>query len=397
MPNYDAIRLAAIVAIVLLHTAANGVNRLAFDSADWWLANAVDSACRAGVPLFLMLTGALFLPRPQLPARPFYRRRWQRLALPLLGWSLFYLIWSAAKAHWKGQPYGLNDALDQLQSGAPYYHLWFIFMLVGIYALLPMLNRCWQRLSKGQQTVLTLSALLLQQSGHLFSFLLPLSAPEIVAATGFDIPWPLWFIGYLPYLLLGAWLAGRMPLVSKNAAANTTESTAANIAESTAQAAETSARKNSGQGATSVMTYGNTVLCLLLFAGISSAIALLYFGQRAAGLSEPFYYAYHRMSLPVLLAAIAAWQLLSTLRWQPGPLGQLICQHSLGIYCAHPLLLDLSNALSDLGNALLAQNPPLPYGLQLPLQAGLVLVGSLTLAMALAKLPAIPANNRSKV
>lgn len=332
MPNFDAIRLFATVAIVLLHTAANGVNRLPQGSPDWWLANVLDTACRAGVPLFLMLSGALLLNRSHQSAKQFYHNRLHKLALPLLLWSLFYLLWSALKAQIKQQPYGFETAAEQLLAGAPYFHLWFIFMLAGVYLLLPLLRRFWQQLTPAQQTQFCWLTLILQQSLHGLYFLLALPEP----------PWPLWAIGYLPYLLLGAWLT----------------------------------RPRQAAAARSPLLYGAALLLLI------SASALLYYWQREAGLSEPFYYSYHRMSLPVLLSALLLWQLLQPLPPLRSRLLQAIRRHSLGIYCAHPLFLDLTEfsrqQLEQAGAPL-----TLPYAGQLLLQVSLVLGASLLLSLFL--------------
>ncbi len=330
MPNFDAIRLFATVAIVLLHTAANGVNRLVSGSPDWWLANLIDSACRAGVPLFLMLSGALLLNRTHQSATQFYHNRLQKLALPVLLWSLFYLLWSALKAQIKQQPYGFENAADQLLAGAPYFHLWFIYMLAGVYLLLPPLRQFWQQLTPSQQTLFCWLALLLQQSLHGLYFLLALPEP----------PWPLWALGYLPYLLLGAWLT----------------------------------RPQQEKPATPLLS-GAALLVLI------SASALLYHWQRDAGLSEPFYYSYHRMSLPVLLSALLLWQLLQPLPPVRSRLLQAIRRHSLGIYCAHPLFLDLT----EYGRQQLAQagsTTLLPYAVQLLVQVSLVLGASLGICLS---------------
>ena len=168
MIHYDTIRLLAVIAIVLLHVAANGVNDLPFGSMNWWIANVIDSACRAGVPLFLMLSGALLLHKnhktKEQSVSEFYRRRWQRLAAPVLLWSLFYLAWTQLKAWWKNQPLTVDDTLRSALSGEPYFHLWYLYMLIGLYAVLPWFRLYWQRLSDKQQLWLLLGSIILQQS-----------------------------------------------------------------------------------------------------------------------------------------------------------------------------------------------------------------------------------------
>lgn len=325
MPNFDAIRLFATVAIVLLHTAANGVNRLPLHSAEWWQANLIDSACRAGVPLFLMLTGALFMHRTGQPAASFYQNRRQRLLWPLLCWSLFYLLWSGLKAGTKQQSFPAEQAWQQLVSGAPYFHLWFFFMLAGVYLVLPPLRGFWQRLSPVRQTLFCLAVLLLQQSLHGLYFLLALPEP----------PWPLWFIGYLPYLLLGALFAR--------------------------PATTTGAKRLPGW-----LLLGAFILLVL-------TIAQLYSWQRDAGLTEPFYYAYHRLSLPVLAAAVLLWMLLGRISHPLHPLLQILPRHSLGIYCLHPVFLDLTQfAKQHLATGI----QQWPYLCQLLLQSAIVLICS---------------------
>jgi len=152
----------------------------------------------------------------------------------------------------------------------------------------------------------------------------------------------LWAIGYLPYLLLGAWLT----------------------------------RPQHAAATRSPLLYG---VMLLLLIGAS---ALLYYWQREAGMSEPFYYSYHRMSLPVLLSALLIWQLLRPLPPIRSVMLHAIRRHSLGIYCAHPLFLDLT----EYGRQQLAQAGvplTLPYAGQLLLQVSLVLGASLLLSLLL--------------
>lgn len=380
MVNYDAIRLFAVVAIVVLHTAANGVTRLLLGSPDWWLANLLDSAARAGVPLFLMLTGALLLNRPAEPAAQFYRRRFHKLGMPLLLWSAFYLVWSALKAKVKQQPYQLDQAVDALLSGTPYFHLWFIFMLAGVYLVLPWLRLIWQPLCWRKRLLLTSCALLLQQSLHLTA-----------VSSGYwpALPWFCWFIAYLPYLLLGALLAQ-------------SASKAADTPISAPISAPIRAPHHSASSRLSTIL--PQTLLLLAFLTLTCITAWLYFSQQqlqqqiaptpfsqipfsqppflqrwpdlASWLSQaPIAYAYHRLSLPVLGLALLLWFLLGhnrlLARQSETVVGRFILKHSLGIYCVHPVLLDITTmALQKIGDGVIT------YPLQLALQVSLILLGS---------------------
>lgn len=310
-----------MLAIVALHVSANGVNRLPIASADWWLAESVNALCRAGVPLFLMLTGALLLPKQISDIAVFYRRRCYRLAPALVFWSLFYVLWSALKAQWKQQNYTLNDAAMAIVSGAPYFHLWFVYMLLGVYLVLPFLQRYWLRLLPAQKTRLLLSALVLQQVGVLLYFYLD----------GPAVPWPLWFIGYLPYVWLGAWLAERPVRASHH--------------------------------------LGSFVGWL----GFSAIIAGLFYYQHVSVGAEPFYYSHHRLSIPVLASALCLWHLLGASIVIPRYTAPLVAM-SLSIYCIHPIWLDVSTGLLAYWT--------LPYGVALCVQFFVVLAATIASAIS---------------
>lgn len=297
--NFDAIRLFALVAIVALHVSANGVNHLPFAHTDWWLATTVNAFCRASVPLFLMLTGALLLRHPICDHRQYFLHRWQRLSPALIGWSCFYLLWSAAKAFLKHQHYAWDDALAALASGTPYYHLWYVFMLIGIYTALPLLQKLWLSQSPNQRMLTACALVVLQQIGLFGYFIID----------GPSTPWPLWFIAYLPYVWLGAVLA--------------------NAWESLNQ-----------RGWNWTMIAAPT---LLFFISALTISYFRFFQQQTIG-EEPFYYSMHRLSLPVLVSAICLWMLLG--HTPPTavtkPLKLTMLPVSIHFYCCHPLYIDLT-------------------------------------------------------
>lgn len=134
----DALRIIAICAIVLLHVAGSYWYLLDVSSFDWAVINAYDCITRWGVPVFVMISGALFLDpeRPQ-PLRKLWTKNIPRLAALVVFWGLLYALvydwphtWSAESA---------SAFLHDLLFGTP--HLWFLFMLIGLYVIIPLL-RC---------------------------------------------------------------------------------------------------------------------------------------------------------------------------------------------------------------------------------------------------------------
>lgn len=135
----DVARIAAIIAVVVLHAVAVVVTRRYYSgigTATWWTANVVDSSVRWCVPVFIMISGALLLTPRQEGVRSFYQRRFNRIGIPLVVWSIFYLsidLFVKQTSDW-------SDALNRILAGKPSVHLYFLFVLAGLYALTPFLR-----------------------------------------------------------------------------------------------------------------------------------------------------------------------------------------------------------------------------------------------------------------
>ncbi|GAA3725991.1 surface polysaccharide O-acyltransferase-like enzyme [Spinactinospora alkalitolerans] len=134
----DMTRVAAMLAVILVHAFAPVVTTkyTDFGTVTWWTANAADSTIRWCVPVFIMISGALLLkPRPE-GLRVFYRRRFSRIGVPLAVWTIAYLTWD--RLYWSGISFA--DAVREVLSGNPALHLYFLFVLAGLYVLTPFLR-----------------------------------------------------------------------------------------------------------------------------------------------------------------------------------------------------------------------------------------------------------------
>ncbi|HSC79504.1 MAG TPA: acyltransferase family protein [Chitinolyticbacter sp.] len=138
-PQLDLIRVLATFAVVWLHVSANVViYRPDAASSAWWTANVADALVRWCVPVFVMLSGALLLPGAgQMSAADFYRKRLPRLLWPLVGWTAFYLALRAGTDPHFSWAQGWRDVVK----GVPYYHLWYLYMTLGLYLAAPFIAR----------------------------------------------------------------------------------------------------------------------------------------------------------------------------------------------------------------------------------------------------------------
>ncbi|WP_158685949.1 acyltransferase [Achromobacter spanius] len=131
--------MVSIYGVILIHSC--GVAFYAFGKSplsDWLSANALDSAVRVAVPLFVMISGAMLL-RPGMPvvSTGSILRRVLKVFIPLVFWSAAYLYRNNALG-------GYGAGLLSMFSEPAVYHLWFVYMICGLYILLPFLQAIYE-------------------------------------------------------------------------------------------------------------------------------------------------------------------------------------------------------------------------------------------------------------
>ncbi len=157
-PWVDVLRLAALLMVITAHSVdIYNATPQADSSAAMW-GSLLGSAMRACVPLFAMMTGVLLLPAVQSPAE-IYRRRIPRVAIPALLWSVIYCLmpWFIGLAGGDAEvvrvffPFEFNPsfaladalrgaALAPIDFGGYTTHMWYIYMLIGLYLALPFIS-----------------------------------------------------------------------------------------------------------------------------------------------------------------------------------------------------------------------------------------------------------------
>lgn len=190
----DGIRMLAMFMVAAVHVSAKGFY-LQLGQPHWWAMNAYDSAARVAVPLFFMMSGALLLPR-QHDIGSIGRRLW-RVGLPLLAWSLLYLLWFRhTGAHTPGW-------LRAIVKAPVVGHLWYLYTLIGAYLFLPVMAGFYQA-----------SAVRVQVFCLLFWFAGASVVPMVRALTGTDyvgIDWSFLPL-YAGYMVAGALLYWHVPV-----------------------------------------------------------------------------------------------------------------------------------------------------------------------------------------
>lgn len=190
-------RVVACFMVVTLHLSTPDTAPL---DNNWIIFDLYNSFVRPCVPLFLMLSGALLLHKKEA-ASIFYKKRFTRIIPPLLFWSVFYAAWKTSK----GVGYsGVTEALLAIFSGPVYYHLWYLYAIVGIYLFMPFLAKIYQN-SHAKEKQMFIGIWLLCAS------ILPTAASFIPSLAGLNTAYELTaFAGLGGYVFLGAYVFERL-------------------------------------------------------------------------------------------------------------------------------------------------------------------------------------------
>src|SRR5690554_5861581 len=131
----DWLRVISIFVVVGVHVVSKIINTGHVDEWEWQFANAIDSAIRWCVPVFFMLSGALLLTlKREDPIGEFLKRRLTKVIIPLIFWSGVYI---AYKMFEQGESFTVGQMFEIFFTDDVYYHLWFLYVIIGLYIMAP--------------------------------------------------------------------------------------------------------------------------------------------------------------------------------------------------------------------------------------------------------------------
>lgn len=132
-PGLDVVRTVAIVFVLLIHTAANGLLGQP-GTFEWWGAMLWGIPVRSAVPLFFMCSGALMLCRDITPKRIFTHNM-PRILCAMFAWAFLYHF--AALVDDGFTMAGLWAAVKNTVLLRHEFHFYYLHMLILVYAFLP--------------------------------------------------------------------------------------------------------------------------------------------------------------------------------------------------------------------------------------------------------------------
>jgi surface polysaccharide O-acyltransferase-like enzyme len=137
------LRVIALFAVVILHTTSPVMEQFHKGPLSVWLVgDFYNSLVRFAVPVFVMISGALLLNR-EYTLGDFLKRRLSRIVIPFLFWSLIYIgyMFYNEEIDYSGDVLiTIKQVLHLLKYGSS-YHLWYVYMLIGLYLIIPILSK----------------------------------------------------------------------------------------------------------------------------------------------------------------------------------------------------------------------------------------------------------------
>ncbi len=187
--DLDVIKVVASIMVIMLHIGNVYMRSDYFGGVQLYHYTGMFFSvfCRTAVPLFVMTSGFLYFDNESnANYKKYYIKTVKRIILPTIGISLFYILVQAVRELVIDGTISWMTYLNNAISGNAYSHLWYMYMICGLYIVAPLLYVLKERIEK-----------------HIWIWSVSFMAKGGVLALLFDLPWPLQFLQYIGYFILG--------------------------------------------------------------------------------------------------------------------------------------------------------------------------------------------------
>ncbi len=125
--EFDFLRILAVFAVIVIHVASELVMYSPKFSTNAMIGNFFDSISKFAVPFFVMISGYFILNEKYELSIEKIKNKIIKLICLFIFWSCFY-----------AGVYNFREFIPQLIYG--HYHLWYMFMIIGLYLMTPILR-----------------------------------------------------------------------------------------------------------------------------------------------------------------------------------------------------------------------------------------------------------------
>ncbi len=161
----DTLKLLAILGVITIHISATPLVSLEIASLDWYVALFFGSIIRWAVPVFLMCSGVLFLKADKdITTKQVFTKYLFRILCALFVWASFYEAIDILRAFYR---IGYIDydiiykSIKNILTFNTQTHLYYLYIVILIYSLLPIIRVFTGTASKRQLEYLIIAWLVL--------------------------------------------------------------------------------------------------------------------------------------------------------------------------------------------------------------------------------------------
>jgi surface polysaccharide O-acyltransferase-like enzyme len=192
----DWLRILATIFVITIHISVWTVSENLNDHPHsfWLTGNLFETIARCAVPLFVMISGALLLGNEKpLTYKKFMSKRIGKIFFPLLAWSLIYYLYKVYRGDFALSIPGFGS---MFLTNSISYHLWFMYMILGLYLVTPLVKIFTAHASKKDVHYFLLLWFIISIVSKTTDYLL-----------GIEINLELYFVmNYVGYFVLGYYL-----------------------------------------------------------------------------------------------------------------------------------------------------------------------------------------------
>ena len=197
--NFDLLRSLCTFMVIVDHISGT-VKREIGASMDFDAIHSVYTAIivslftisKIAVPCFVMLSGAFLLANDEnADFHHFYKKSWRKIGVHVAIFSAIYVCFNLSKKIIKvifldANPQELATPFTNLLLGIPHYHMWYMFTIIGIYILVPLLVKIKHKMTDNAFTIVSWALFLVTiPSGWTSTFLFEWGISKSVCYVGY--------------------------------------------------------------------------------------------------------------------------------------------------------------------------------------------------------------------
>ena len=196
--HIEWIRIIAIIMVVLNHSDlfythyTNAQNKITFS-----ISLLISAICKINVPLFIMITGALLIPKEEI-WRDILKKRVVKMLIVLILFS--GMMYSLQCFVWKQNVFSVSEFIKKLITNDIQISYWYLYEYIGILLMIPFIGRIARNLDKDNMEYFLKLAILFK-----------VGVPIWELFTGYCIPIDLFILeNSVFYVLMGDYLENRI-------------------------------------------------------------------------------------------------------------------------------------------------------------------------------------------